>query len=414
MSNHLAIATVTATLRSTLANVLAADQLGVDPNVTTVRPDALGGDKLKSGVNLYLYQVVSNGAHLNDDLPTRRSDGTLVRRPQMALDLYYLVSFYGNDADLEPQRLMGSVTRALHARPILTRDAILKTLQQSDAPPWLALSDLADQIERVRFTPMLLSLEDMSKIWSVFFQTKYALSMAYAGSVVLLETDDDAIRTPLPVRERTIVVVPSRPPVIDRVRALGSDVEPIVAGATIEILGRELRGDVTKVLVDDVEVATRSVEDHRIVVALPALDAGAHGLQVVHGRQSQEADAALRRDAESNPKAFVLRPTVMAATLTGVSGEGPAPRSGQITVQLAPPVGPTQRVALMLHALSADRASGFRIPVAARANASDRVAGILPSVPAGEYLVRVEVDGVESVLTLDAAGAADASRVRVP
>lgn len=209
MSNHLAIATVTATLRATLANVLAADQLDVDPNVTTVRPDVLGTDKLKTGVNLYLYQVVSNPAHVNSDLPTRRPDGALVRRPQVALDLHYLVSFYGNDADLEPQRLLGSVARALHARPVLTRDAILKTLQQSDAPPWIAASDLADQIERIRLTPLPLSLEELSKIWSVFFQTKYALSVAYSGSVVLIETNDQVQPPAAPVRERIVTAVPN-------------------------------------------------------------------------------------------------------------------------------------------------------------------------------------------------------------
>lgn len=226
MSNHLAIATVTAALRTVLANALAADQLGMDPNVTTMRPDLLGSDRLKTGVNLYLYQVVSNVAHRNDDLPTRRADGTLVRLPQVALDLHYLVSCYGNDADLEPQRLLGSVMRALHARPTLSRDIIVKTLQQPDAPPWIVQSNLAEQIDAVRFSPLLLSLEELSKIWSVFFQTKYTLSVAYAASPVLIEADTELAHPAPPVRERTVTVVPVQSLTIDRVSTGGDSARP--------------------------------------------------------------------------------------------------------------------------------------------------------------------------------------------
>ena len=49
-------------------------------------------------------------------------------RPQAALDLHYLLTFYGNEAQLEPQRLLGSVVRTLHARPVLTRQQIQQTI----------------------------------------------------------------------------------------------------------------------------------------------------------------------------------------------------------------------------------------------------------------------------------------------
>ncbi len=380
--------------------------------MTTVRPDALGSDKLKTGVNLYLYQVVSNPAHSNADLPTRRADGALARRPQIALDLHYLLSFYGNDADLEPQRLLGSVARALHARPVLTRDAIVRTLQQSDAPPWIAASNLAEQIDRVRFTPMLLSLEELSKIWSVFFQTKYALSVAYAGSVVLIETEDVAIHPGVPVRERTVSVVPVRSPTIDRVRAVGGDTQPILAGGTIEILGRQLKGEATAVLVDGTEVAARSVSDQRIVVELAsAVSAGPHGVQVVHAR-TVEGRAANRRSVDSNLAAFVLRPSVNSAAVADVSGVGAVQRMEHITLQLSPPIGALQRVAVLLQSLSAGGV-GLRCPCAPPMTDSDRLTVPIPGAPAGEYLVRVEVDGVESLLTIDDAGLATGPRVSV-
>ncbi len=173
MSNYLAIATVTAALQATLANAIAADLIATDAHVTTVRPDNLGSGNYRAGVNIYLYQVTPNTAWRNADLPTRRSDGQgVVQRPQLGLDLQYLLSFYGEESRLEPQRLLGSVVRALQARPVLSREMIQQTV--GDEQHHLAGSDLADQVERVKFSPLSLSLEELSKLWSVFFQVKYS------------------------------------------------------------------------------------------------------------------------------------------------------------------------------------------------------------------------------------------------
>ena len=38
-----------------------------------------------------------------------------------------------------------------------------------------------------------MNLEELSKLWSVFFQTPYALSIAYQASVVLIEPDLEPI-----------------------------------------------------------------------------------------------------------------------------------------------------------------------------------------------------------------------------
>ena len=56
------------------------------------------------GVNLFLYQVTPNGTFRNIDAPTRRSDGTLLQPTRSAYDLHYLLTFYGSEANLEPQR----------------------------------------------------------------------------------------------------------------------------------------------------------------------------------------------------------------------------------------------------------------------------------------------------------------------
>ena len=76
------------------------------------------------GVNLYLYQVTPNSALRNVDQPSRRSDGTILEPPMIALDLHYLLTFYGKEQEFEPQRVMGSVLRYLNSRPLLTREGI--------------------------------------------------------------------------------------------------------------------------------------------------------------------------------------------------------------------------------------------------------------------------------------------------
>src|SRR5436305_2539403 len=166
MSNFLAIATVTATLRNLLHDTSVKDVTDHEVKVITGRPDSTVSNTQETKINLYLYQVTPNAFLRNDDLPTRRSDGTIMQRPQVALDLHYMISFYGDENELVTQRLLGSVVRTLHAQPQLTRDNIRQAIV--NGPNFLAPSNLADDVELVKFSPLHLSLEELSKIWSIF------------------------------------------------------------------------------------------------------------------------------------------------------------------------------------------------------------------------------------------------------
>jgi Pvc16 N-terminal domain len=204
MSNALALAAVTASLRQLLQVAVSADVPGAV--VTSLRPDAVAGGPPVTQVNVYLYQVTPAAAWRGADLPTRRADGQVVLRPQVALVLHYLVSCYGDDNELQPQRLLGAVVRTLHARPILPREMIRALVTGADFP-YLQDADLADAPELVRFTPVALTLEELSKLWSVFFQTPYALSVAYQASVVMIDAEEEAQPAP-PVQERAVAVGP--------------------------------------------------------------------------------------------------------------------------------------------------------------------------------------------------------------
>jgi Pvc16 N-terminal domain len=411
MSNFLAIATVTATLSQLIRAAIATDVDGA--TVSTLRPDGNGGNNMPEvGVNLYLYQVTPNIAWRNADLPTRNTDGQLVQRPRAAIDLHYLLTFYGNEARLEPQRLVGSVVRTLHTQPVLTRQMIRDTINNTSFD-YLSASDLSEEIEMVKFTPLPLSLEELSKLWSVFFQTLYTLSLAYHGTVVLIESKQ-VTRQALPVRAHNVYVRSFHQPVIEGVESLAGKGQPIVMGGTLVIRGKRLRGDITKVRVgaEDVTPDIQIISDTEIIAPIPAsLRAGVHGVQVIHEILMGKPPTP-HSGVESNVAAFVLQPTIKRRPddtddITVSPPDQTPDHTRSVFVVVSPRVGAGQRTVLLMNGLTGaarSRAYSFaNRPLTLPPNETDidtikfRISG----VEAGQYLARVQVDGAESPLVTD-------------
>jgi hypothetical protein len=396
MSDSRAIAAVTATLQHRLQSAL----VGEGATVTVTRPGSATNGTPAASVNLFLYQVTPNAAWRNRDLPTRRADGRLVDRPQLALDLHYLLSFYGDEKLFVPQRLLGRASRALHARPVLTRAMIASALADAAVSPDLGPtllheSDLADAIELVKLTPGALSLEELSKLWSIFFQTPYALSLAYQAAVVLVEDDEAEPEPGLPVSRRNVYVVPFRMPVVDRAVAAAGAERPIVASTTLRILGRQLRGPVTRVRLGASLVDPTSVQDTEILLPLSSLPssevrAGVQGVQVVH-ELLMGTPPAPHRGVESNVVAFILRPTVTSVVAT-------TPQA-TVAVEVDPPARAGQRLTLLLNERQGDGAYSFQLepPASDLSTLAFAIAGVQP----GAYLLRVRVDGAESPLEIE-------------
>ena len=391
MSNFLAIATVTETLRQVLDQ--AAQGAVGGSSATSVRPaGAAGGAPAGTpnlGVNLFLYQVTPNAAWRNMDLPHRRSDGSLCGRPRVALDLHYLLTFYGQETKLEPQRILGRIVEAMHAQPVLTRDQIRNTITTVG---FLAASNLADDIELVKFVPLPLSLEELSKLWSIFFQTTYALSVAYQGTVVLIESDLEP-RQALPVRERNLRVLPYRRPFIEKV-------EPQIAapGDALTISGQNLGSDVVEVSIGEVSVSPTSVSDSEIKLTLPAgLLAGVTTAQVVQFLDFKTgATSEPHQLFESNVVPFTLAPAFKIASPAPPEPVlGNVARGAVLSVKVLPPVGRSQRVSLLV----GDRS----IPLPPRKPTDPVTSATLKftiptDFPTGSALARLQVDGVQSAL----------------
>jgi hypothetical protein len=381
MSNFLAIATVTEALKQILDATVGRDVPGA--NATAVRPKE-SGDK---GVNIYLYQVSPNSSWRNEDLPTRRDDSTLAQRPRAALDLHYLLTFYGEEAHLEPQRLLGSVVTTLHARPVLTRQRIRDAINNAENG-FLNGSDLAEEIELVKFTPIPLSLEELYNLWSGFFQTSYSLSVSYQASVVFVEGTEIPQRA-LPVLERNLYVATFHQPLIEQVTSQEGSNKPIVFGSTLVVKGKRLRGDVTRVLMGGTEVEPAEVDETKIILALPdSIRAGVQSLQVVHlimmGTPPEP-----HRSVESNVAAFVFRPAITSIDdVTKVAS-------------VSPTIGQRQRVVVLLNELSENTSAAYTFVLPSRDADANEIPIPVSGVEAGTYLVRVQVDGAESILDVE-------------
>jgi len=423
MSNYLAVATVTATLSRALTTAVAADVPGA--TVTTLRPDDSTNGTPATGVNIYLYQVAPNAAWRNTDLPTRRDDGGLIRRPRVALDLLYLMSFYGSEVQLEPQRLLGSVVRMLHTRPVLTPQMIREAISDPNNA-FLATSNLDEEVEQIKLTPSSLSLEELSKLWSIFFQVPYTLSVVYQASVVLIEPEVQTQKA-LPVRERNVNTMPFRQPTIEQIMSQAGDEQPIMAdqpilaGYRLILAGKQLRGEVTRVRIGGIEAEPQAVSDTQISMPLPEnLRAGVQSVQVVQHIQIGTPPVP-HRGFESNVAAFILHPTIT-ATAGNTQGSGDDLRSADIEVEFAPNVGRSQRVVLLLNELQPPsdrpaRAYTFSAPPRNEIDPdeTDSITIHISGVASGTYLARVQVDGAESPLGFnEATGQYDSPRVTLP
>jgi hypothetical protein len=208
------------------------------------------------------------------------------------------------------------------------------------------------------------------------------------------------IQKPLPVRGRNLYAATFRQPVIEQVISLEGAGRPIVAGTTLVVRGRNLLGDVTTVAIEGEEVGPSDIlelHDQEIKFRLlsPPNRAGLLGLQVIHKRMMGSPPTPHQGD-ESNLAAFVLRPTISVDEARKV-------------VHVSPAVGKDQR--LVLHLNEMPPGASQTLPLRARSFLMPSRNAAILEIPipvddlwTGDYLVRVEVDGAESVLYADDAG----------
>jgi hypothetical protein len=228
---------------------------------------------------------------------------------------------------------------------------------------------------------------------------------------VLIEAQAST-KTALPVLARGVYVRQLSSPVIERLTAKSAidepslENQPILPGYFLVLAGKRLRGEITRIVLDGekIDPPDTSIHDDHIEFPLSAtLRAGPHGVQIAHDI-AMGSPLVPHTGTESNVLAFLLRPVIV----------GPVTAlAAQIKVKLSPLVTPTQKLRVLLNELAppvdqVPRAFSFSAPVnngidiEGGETETDTVAFDYHGVPAGDFLVRVQVDGAESVLQVDA------------
>jgi len=420
MSSPLAIAAVTAVLRDLLNNGLIdhniTGSLGNNVDVTAVPPDtiAVDGVGVRTQLNLFMHQVTPNTGWRNEGLPSRDGRGTRLSNPPLALDLHYLLTAYGS-AELHSEILLGYAMHLLHETPVLDRQAIRTALSGGTVPgailppafQALSAADLADQVEQIKITPMTMSTEETSKLWTAL-QAHYRPTAAYHVSVVLIEAQR-ATRGALPVltrgprdpisgRERGVMAGASLIPPYPLLTAIALPQQQVAAkqGDVVTLQGHNLEGSNVRVRFDHPRLANpidlalgNNANGERINVTLPN-NAAAHTAWPPGG---WNITVVLQRPGETTDRSTNSLPLLLAATLdipgsTAVRDAG----SGAVTLTLdfTPEVRPGQKVSL--------NAGGHEAAPDNLATQTGTLDFVFPELAAGQQWLRLRVDGADSLL----------------
>ncbi len=411
MSSALAIAGVTAVLRDLLNDGLinhnVSGLLGSTVTVSALPPDRVvpvNGTE-STQLNLFLHQVTFNTGWRNHALPSRDGSGQQrLSNPPLALDLHYLLSAYSAE-ELGSEILLGYAMQLLHEVPVLDRKAITTALTPSPSvdtnlPPALrALAEcgLADQVEQIKLVPDPLSSEEMSKLWTAV-QSHYRPSAAYVATVVLIESSKPT-RPTLPVLtrgpvdpvthlERGVVVqadlLPPFPTIQTVAAASGQPAATI--GATVELTGHHLDGTNRTALLSNsrfgIEQSLPAAGGGGSLASftVPIVPAGVYqvALQVIRPGESDPR--------ASNALALVIGPEITTAMPIAVARDGSGVATLALTVQ--PQIQPGQSASLLL---------GTReVPIGPVTVATGTLTVPVPDAQAGEFLLRIRVDGIES------------------
>jgi len=416
MSSPLAIAAVTATLKDLLNDGLLNHDLSSigSFSVTALPPDRVTtGQNEPNQLNLFLYQVTPNLGWRNADLPSRNTQGARLSNAPLAIDLHYLLTAYGSQ-DLNAEVLLGYAMQLLHETPVLTREQ-LRIVLGAPSPvngsilpsPFgtLSAADLADQVELIKITPVFLSTEDLSKMWTAM-QARYRPTMAYMASVVLIQSTAGTRVAP-PVLKRGQedsgpVAFGSPSPTLASVRPALSELLPAMRlGDDLLVTGANLddEGTITALfehtkskLVREITPAPTS-SPTQLAMHLPGI---ADDAQAMSNWGLGSYTLSLRVARPGSPVWTTNGVPIALAPLITVSPLNAAPGNINLTVTCTPRLRPEQEAQTSL-IFGTRQIPPQSITTPADKTKPTTLSFTVPAVKAGKYLVRLRVEGIDSL-----------------
>lgn len=388
MSNPLAIAAITATLRNLIYSVLS-DQLE-GSKITALPLDKARDNQEDNQVNLFLYHIASNLNWKNRPPIGQMRRGETKRSP-LGLDLFYLITVYGEkEEELQTHQLLGKIMSLFHDTkkipPALIEGATAQNLRESN---------LHEQIEEINITPLSLSFEEVLQIWQGF-NAPYRTCVCYQVSVVLIDSQA-ALAVPMPVLSQnsgegrffqldylptlTALELPNRQPAAqlgDIITLRGTNLDK--TNLKVKFTHNQFK---TNIELDPLAGA----KSNELKVQIPNFEAEtAHqwkiGLYIV---------TLICQEEEHNQQSNQL-PLVLAPQITVLSPRETHEGTIRLRVNCAPPLHSKQAALL----LWTDQVYQTRKRTYA-GETFTRLTCDIPDVSVGEYVVRIRVDGVDNI-----------------
>lgn len=428
MSNELAISAVTLALRNLLSEGVTFNALPLfdsDPKVVfaipvtktleiTMLPLHKVREKLpdQNVVNLSLFRVEFNAAWRNQPLPSQGESSP----PPLALNLDYLITAYGEDDHEDVAHfLLGQAMRVMHDHAVIPRARLESALK---------IAHVQEQIENIRITPHSLSVDELSKIWTVA-QTQHRLSAAYLATVVLIDSRVP-VRSALPVLtrgkdDRGIDALASAPPTLTNV-TIATGFNAAVIGDDLFVNGERLaaNGVVARVhhplMPHPVELPVTFVNPSQLRVTIPpappfdppetgtaaAWPAGMYALSLVVTPPNGPGWT-------TNDVPFALAPSITVTPPQHASG------TFDVTITATPQVRDGQKILAIWDGTQIVPQPPVTTPVN-DANATTAVTFTVEGTK-GIHRVRLRVDGIDSIVMKQTGGVLafdDAQSVDVP
>jgi hypothetical protein len=153
-------------IKTKISEVSAVDAITFDSPAEIDSPSS-------AALSVFLYQITEN-AHLRNTDPEPVNQNR-VRYPPVNVDLYYLFTPYAQNRETE-LIILESLVQTFHDNSVLSGSLLQGGLAGS--------TDVA-----IRVTPNGLSLDELNKLWGMFPNKAFKLSLAYLLSPVRIPSE---------------------------------------------------------------------------------------------------------------------------------------------------------------------------------------------------------------------------------
>lgn len=178
MPTYSAIQEAGTTLVDLIWNYMKDDRQ-INPSIlkskTDIRVDSISNMENSGQLTLFLYRVESNSQMRNHprDLRNNGNNGHILVQPPLPLDLYYLVIPHTPTVEKD-HVLLGKVIQTFYDHSVLDDTDLRGSLKGSG--------------QKLRIVPEPFDTEEINKLWALFKEHDYRLSVSYMLTPIKLDS----------------------------------------------------------------------------------------------------------------------------------------------------------------------------------------------------------------------------------